>query len=252
LKVSDTRDLRSVIRCAVAVTASAAGLCAHASPSDFVFDPYADEGTRVVQYAYGAERERDGTSEQAQTLALAWSPTARWFTAAYAGWYREPGESLSFYSLSWVNHLTLTPASSPFSVGAYLEVERPQDRSEGDGLTWGPTFQFDLDHAQLNLNLWLEKDVHAQDADPTSLNYQWQVKSLWRPHLEWGAQGFGTMGPWRHWAPSSEQEHTLGPALFAKCPLQGGEVLRLDAAVLIGLTSGSPRGTFRVRTQYQF
>jgi len=245
--------LSSQLHCCVALAVVGASAPAHAGPDAFVFQPYADTGAVVVQYAYGFEKYRDGSDEQAHSLALAWSPTSRWFTAAYAGWYQEPGEAMTFDAVSWVNHLSLIePASSPVSVGLYLEIERPRDRSEGYEITWGPTFQLDTSHAQANLNLWLQKNVRAETAGPATMSYQWQVKSLLQPRVEWGLQGFGSVGPWQHWSGASEQEHSVGPAVFAKWPTQGNGVLRFDAALLAGLTSASSRVTFRLRTQYQF
>jgi len=226
---------------------------ARADPSDFVFQPYAEPGTRVVQYTGGVERNRDGSSDQAHALALATSPTSRWFTAGYISWIRGPGGDFNYDAISWINHLEIIPAeSSPAVVGIYVEVERPRDRSEGYGMTWGPTIQFDTSHIQVNLNTWLTRYVRDVAGGPTVLNYQWQAKSLFRPHLELGVQGFGGMGTWNHWNSANEQEHSLGPAVFASWPMQDGRVVRVDSAALAGLTSVSPRFTWRLRLQYAF
>ena len=82
--------------------------------------------------------------------------------------------------------------------------------------------------------------------------YQWQVKALWRPGVELGAQGFGQVGPWNHWLPASQQEHRLGPAAFAKLRLGNGQVLKLDGAWLVGVGAGSPRNALRLRLQYDY
>lgn len=245
---------RAALQFAAILLLVAAACPVHASPADPVFVSYDDEGDRFVQYAFGHEKKRDGSSEQAHSLALGWNPTARWFTSLYAGWYREPGESTSLYAYSWVNHLNLVKqsGSSPAELGLYLEIERPRERSEGYEITWGPTLQIDTTSAQINANLWLRKSVRTEDAAPAALLYQWQAKRLWMPRVELGVQGLGSVGPWRHWSSSNEQEHVVGPALFVKLPVSGSHALIVDAAVLAGLTSGSPRATFRVRSQYEF
>ena len=83
---------------------------------------------------------------------------------------------------------------------------------------WGPTFQFDTAHIQTNLNVWLEKHIRDTTGGPAVLNYQLQLKSLFRPHLEIGMQGFGSVGEWNHWAAANQQEHSVGPAVFASWP----------------------------------
>jgi hypothetical protein len=229
-----------------------AGGRAWADPSDFVFTPYAGVGGYAVQYAAGVQRNRDGTHEQSHSLAVATSPATHWFSAAYLGWYGEPGESLRYSELSWVNHLSLIESGAlPVSIGMYAELERPRDRTQGYGLTLGPTFQFDAAHFQSNLNVWLERQVRSRDGGPATLGYQFQIKSLIRPHVELGCQAFGDLGPWAHWSPTAHQEHAVGPAVFVSLPARRGQAVRLDSALLAGLTHESPRLTFRLRAFVQ-
>ena len=69
--------------------------------------------------------------------------------------------------------------------------------------------------------------------------------------VELGAQGFGAMGAWNHWAPAAQQSHTLGPAIFLKTHSFGGPIA-LDAAWLVGVGSGSPKNVLRLRLQHEF
>ena len=235
------------------VAASLAPLTARADANAYVFVPYTDAGVWRLGYAFGTEQARSGERESAHAVSLGVSPTARWFTSVYAGWYREPGAPLVYDAWSWFNHVQLTPpGASPLDAGLSCEVERPRERDEGTKVTCGPTFQLDTDRLQFNLNTLFEKAVHAEDAASTALSYQWQVKGLWRPHLELGAQGFGSLGTWDHWLPASQQEHTVGPAVFAKWATGPASSLNLDAAWLIGVGAGSPRDTLRVRVEQTF
>jgi len=134
-----------------------------------------------------AERrlERAGSS-----LRWGWAPPERWFTAACAAWYRDAGEKLRFDNIYLVNHLALAPPGAwPIDVGAYLEIQPPQDRSEGYAFLWGPTFQFDTASLQVNANVWLQRAVHAENASPTAFVYRWQAKGLVGPRLEVSATG---------------------------------------------------------------
>ena len=69
--------------------------------------------------------------------------------------------------------------------------------------------------------------------------------------VELGAQGFGSFGAWNHWSPASQQEHTVGPAVFLKTSALGGPV-RFDAAWLFGIGDGSPKNVLRLRLQHEF
>ena len=142
----------------VAVLSISAASSARADADDYVFTTYTAEGARFIQYAGGVARNRDGSSSEAQSVLLGFNPTARWFTAAYGGWYRDPGDALQFGAVSWLNHVALLePGTSPFELGFYVKVERPQDRSQGYEITWGPTLQADLGFYQFNANLLAAK-----------------------------------------------------------------------------------------------
>ena len=224
-----------------------------ADPADYVFTPYSDVGMWQLAYGLGTEHDRDGSRETQQTLALGGAPTGRWYTAVYAAWAADDGGAFSPDEWSWTNHLKLTePSAGPVDVGLLCELSRPHDRDEGRlGVSCGPTLQMDTDDLQLNLNLSLGRHLGAAEAERWQLGYQWQVKHLVARGVEVGLQGFGAMGPWNDWSPANAQEHTVGPAIFLKTNALGGPI-RLDAAWLFGVGSGSPRNTLRLRLQHEF
>ena len=105
---------------------------------------------------------------------------------------------------------------------------------------------------QGNLNLLWQKHVRATEPFETELHYEMQLKYRASEKFEWGAQGFGSFGPWDHWAPSSQQEHKFGPAIFGKVKTGAMQAVRYNAALLFGATSASPRTTLRVQAEYEF
>jgi hypothetical protein len=224
-----------------------------ADPADYVFTPYADTGPWQLAYGLGTEHARDGSRGTQQTLGLGGTPTRRWYTSVYGAWAASDGGAFAVDEWSWINHLQLTaPGAGPVDVGLLCELARPHDRVEGRlGVTCGPTLQMDTDVLQLNFNPSLGKHLGAADAQPWQLGYQWQAKGLVARGIEIGAQGFGSVGDWNHWAPASAQEHTAGPAIFVKTGAPGGPI-RVDAAWLFGIGSGSPRNTLRMRVQHAF
>ena len=242
--------LRRASLCALLAMSATA---THADPADYVFTPYTDIGKWQLAYGLGTEHDRDGSRETQQTLSIGGTPSARWYTSVYAAWAADDGGRFEADEWSWTNHLQLTtPGASPVDVGLLCELSRPHDREEGRlGVTCGPTLQMDTDDLQLNFNPLLGKNIGAEQPEKLALGYQWQVKGMVAHGIELGAQGFGSVGTWNHWAPASQQEHTVGPAIFLKTSAFGGPI-RFDAAWLFGIGDGSPRNVLRLRLEHEF
>ena len=248
-KIAATR-LRRASLCALLAASATSTL---ADPADYVFTPYTDIGKWQLAYGLGTEHDRDGSRETQQVLSIGGAPVARWYTSVYAAWAAEDGGRFEPDEWSWTNHLQLTtPGTGPVDVGLLCELSRPHDREEGRlGVSCGPTLQMDTDDLQLNFNPLLGKQIGAEEPEKLSLGYQWQVKGMVAHGIELGAQGFGSVGPWNHWSPASQQEHTAGPAIFFKTNAFGGPT-RVDAAWLFGIGDGSPRNTIRLRLEHEF
>ena len=237
---------------ALGVIAVSCATTALADPASHVFVPYAIEGRLQLAYAVGTEHDRAGGRETQQVLSVGGTPTARWTTSVYAAWAATDGGAYAPDEWTWVNHVKLTaPGAGVPEVGALCELAKPHDASEGTGFACGPTLQMDTDVLQANLNLAFGKQFQAEDAQTLQLGYQWQVKGLLARGFELGAQGFGSVGTWNHWSPASGQEHTLGPAIFARSSVAGLPVA-IDAAYLWGIGSGSPKNVLRLRVQQEF
>ena len=225
-----------------------------AGPSDYVFSPIVEEGEREIDFKAGTAEMRDGTRESKYSLGLGWGVNRWWFTEFYAIWHKEPGAQHSFDAWEWENKFQLTETGKyPVDVGFILEIERPKDRSEGYEYKWGPLFQADLtSNVQANVNVLVEKHIRAAVAEKAELGYQWQLKYRWHPEFEFGAQGFGDVGPWDHWEPGSEQPHIAGPAIFGKVQVGQKQAIKYNAGLLFGLTDGAPRNTLRLQAEYEF
>ncbi|MEO5696979.1 MAG: hypothetical protein ABIQ60_07580 [Burkholderiaceae bacterium] len=94
--------------------------------------------------------------------------------------------------------------------------------------------------------------MRSSTGGDTELGYQWQLKYRWRPALEVGFQGFGAVGPWRHWEPAAEQPHVAGPALFGRVGLGERQAIKYNAGLLFGLSDAAPRTTLRIQAEYEF
>jgi hypothetical protein len=222
--------------------------------NDYIRSAVVEEGEREIDFKAGTVRNRDGTRESAEAVGLGLGVNSRWFTEFYAKWHKEPGQRQDFDAWEWENRLQLTETGKyPIDVGFLLEVERPKDRSEGYEYRWGPLLQWDIGpQYTANLNFLVEKHVRAPDADPAELGYQWQLRYRWRPAFEFGVQGFGDVGPVNHLASSSEQSHVAGPMAYGALRVGPKQVIRYNAGLLFGLSSGSPRNQLRLQAEYEF
>jgi hypothetical protein len=225
-----------------------------AGPSDYVFTPIVEEGEREIDFKAGTSKLRDGSRVSKDSIGFGLGVNSWWFTEVYAIWHKEPGMSHSFDAFEWENKFQLTPTGKyPVDVGFIFEIERPRDRSEGYEYKWGPLLQADIgSKVQANLNLLIEKHIRSEEPQDAALGYQWQAKYRWRPELEFGAQGFGDVGPVRHWLPRSEQSHVAGPALFGTMRVGTRQKIKYNAGLLFGMTDGSPRNTVRLQAEYEF
>jgi hypothetical protein len=238
---------------AFALCGGLAGGLAHAGPNDYVRTPAVEYGEKEIDFKSGVQRNRDDSSESANAIGFGWGATEWWFTEAYAKYKREPGASSAFDAWEWESRFQLTETGRyPVDAGFLLEIERPDDRSEGYELTYGPMLQKEWGRTQCNFNLFIQKHARATAAFDTELHYQAQVKYRDSEKLEWGAQAFGNLGRWDDWSPGSSQEHEIGPALFGRIRAGTGQAVRWNAALLLGATDSSPSTTLRFQAEYEF
>jgi hypothetical protein len=216
-----------------------------------VFVPAVEYREREIDFKYGSQAAVGEPDMQATSLGFGYGAKPWWFTEFYAKYKHENGRTF-FDAFEWENKFQLTETGKyAVDLGWIVELERPQDRDEGYELKLGPLLQKDFGLLQLNANVLLQRIFDSRNSDATELGYQWQAKYRWRPELELGAQGFGEVGDWLHWAPSAQQNHRWGPAIFGKFALAGRQAIRYNAALLLGLTNGSPDRTFRLQVEYE-
>jgi hypothetical protein len=238
-------------QCIALPVALAAGN-ALADPADYVFLPSVTYGEREIDFKYGVATKKDEPTAQGASLGVGYGATDWWFTEFYLKGARE-GPKSTFDALEWENKFQLTETGKyPVDVGFIAEFELPHNRSEGNEFLFGPLFQAEFDRVQINFNPLLANISRAVDGNGTYLRYQWQVRYRWREALDFGAQGFGEMGRVDHLDPTNQQSHRLGPAIFGKYNLGGGQAIVYNAALLFGVTQASPDCNFRMQVEYEF
>lgn len=250
LSVTARAGVRIALVCQSLLYASAA----LAGASDYVHTPIVEEGEREIDFKAGTAKLKDGSRETQYSLGVGLGVTSWWSTEFYAKWHKEPGDHNRFDAWEIENKFQFTETGKyPVDVGFLLEIERPKDRSEGYEYRWGPLLQGDItSDVQANLNLLFTKHFHSDEPSPAELGYEWQLKYRWQPNFEYGVQGFGNLGHWDHWSPSSEQEHIVGPAVFGRIKVGDHQAIKYNAGVLFGLNHGAPSNTVRMQVEYEF
>jgi hypothetical protein len=245
--------MRKLVAACAAVWLPLCAVPARAGPSDYVHSPIVEYGEREIELKGGRAWLGDGGHEDAYAASFGFGVTPWWFTEAYVKFEGATGQPTRAEAVEWENLFQFTETGKyAADLGMLVEIERPRDHGEGYELTYGPLLQAETGRVQWNGNLLFRRHVNATEPFETEMLYEWQVKFRWLPAFEPGLQGFGDMGKWDHWAPSGEQSHVFGPALFGKAGLGGHHALRYDAAMLFGASAAAPDRTLRFRLEYEY
>lgn len=231
----------------------ACGATAQADPADYIFSPVVEKGEREIEIKAGIARDRDGRSSWGGKFEVEYGLTSWWASEIQFTFGRKVGESNRLHSIEWQNRFQFTETGKrPYEIGILVEVEREQQRDEGYGLRYGPLLQMQWGTLQGNLNLLFERRVGADEPqEPTEFGYQWQLRHHAGGRVDWGAQGFGKLGRWDHWAPRREQSHILGPALFVKLGDDDDDG-EFEAGLLAGTGGAAPKLTLRLQAMIPF
>jgi len=228
-------------------------LLAAAGPADYVYMPGVTYGEHEIDFKSGSWTRPGENKLGAASIGYGYGVTQHWFTEFYGKYEHPAGEATRFDAWEWENKFQLTETGEyPVDIGLIVELEHPNDRSEGNELRFGPLFQTEAGMVQLNGNLLFERHYGAEMTQPMQFGYQWQAKYRWQSRLEFGLQGFGELGQWNHWAPSDQQSHRLGPAVLGKFGLGDRQAIRYNAAWLFGASTGAPGHSVRMQVEYEF
>lgn len=239
----------------IAAAALALPAFAHAAADEYVQVPTVEYGEREIDFKYGTRRFDDANErESAASLGFGWGATPWWFTEAYVKYHKEPGERTRYDAFEWENKFQLTEQNKyPVDVGFVVEIEIPRERhEEGYELAFGPLFQMDTGPLRWNANLLFERHYRGEEPSEMEMGYQLQSRYDFSGNFGAGVQAFGELGKWNHWAPRSEQEHLVGPALFGRVKLGGRDQIKWNAAYLFKASDGAPDNRLRLQMEYEF
>jgi hypothetical protein len=230
-------------------------LVALAGPDDYVATPNVEYGEREVDLKYGTQRFRDENArESAGSIGFGWGAKEWLFLEGYVKYHKEPGDKTKYDAVELESRFQLTEHNQyPVDVGFVAEFEAPKEHKlEGYEFRFGPLFQMDTGPLRWNANLLFERHYHGEEPSQMEMGYQLQSRYDFSGDFGVGVQAFGDLGKWSHWAPHSEQEHVVGPALFGRVKLGGRDQVRWNAAYLFKASDAAPDNRFRVQVEYEF
>jgi hypothetical protein len=227
-------------------------LGAAAEPGYYVVTPYDNEGLRVVDFRYWTVKANGGKEYVWPEIGVGYGVNSRWTTELFFSWIGAAGMPTQGDTLNWQNEILLTQGEFPFDLAVHLQLIRGQTPEGGRGFEIGPVFQTDIGRSQLTANAIFERGYGGDLSSPTRLKYQWQWRYRWLKSLHVGMQGFGELGRWNDWDGGSQQSHRLGPAAFTWLRFSDREVVKLQAAWLVGKTEGRRGHMFTMRANYEF
>lgn len=232
-----------------------AALPARADPGYYVVTAYDNAGQSTVDFRYWAVQRKGRREKIWPELGFSYGVNSRWTTELFTSYIGPSNWDVVPSSLNWQNDVLLTQGEWPVDVAVHAQLIRETGNGTNNyAIEYGPALQTDIGRTQLNANLFFERSFEDQ-ADPIQLKYQWQVRHRWQPWLNFGAQGFGELGRWNHWATGGEQSHRAGPAFFGRFDIgKKGEreALLYQAAYLLGTTYHRRGHMFTLRLQYAF
>ncbi len=245
-----TRSAAPVLLSKLALSAGLlASTNAMAGPADTVYRPVVEKGETEVEFRNGYRDYSGGANEYATVMDLGYGVTNRWQTELVLEYSGITGFGGSFEALEWENIFVITEQGQHWAdLGLIAEYEHSYAAGP-DVFKIGPLIEKEVGPTIVDLNLIFEHEVGSGASSDTELNYAWQVKWRGREALEWGVQGFGSMGVLSRFG--EEDVHSVGPALFGLHRLGSGNKISYNAAALVGLNRDAPDLTARFSVEYE-
>lgn len=244
-----------LLLCAALLTLASA---VHAGPDEYIYPARVEQGEREIDFKFGSRSMKDkDKNRSAGSIGLGYGVNEHWFTEVYLKYNHNAGSNTEYDAIEWENRFQFTETGKyPVDLGFLFEVERPQDRSEGYEVKWGPLFQADIGKTEWIANALIQRNYRADTSESAVAFYRLQGRYLYRKEFSFGAQVFGDLGTWNQWASSRGQGRRAGPAVFGKIGLGGKQAIKYNAAYLMGKTridDDAFRGkTLRMQLEYEF
>jgi hypothetical protein len=204
--------------------------------------------------SYGRSGNNATNNEQSFVHELGYGVNNWWHTELEVETDRPggPGNHLKFDQLTWENRFQFTERGQYWlDPGFFIEYGHGMLMGMPDETKFGPILRKEFLGAANTVNLFFEKELGPGAAGRPNFVYAWETRFLTGWFIEPGFQAYGQPGPIGHFAPISQQDHRIGPQLFAEIHNLGPGTLKANGGVLFGLTPATPRQTWRWQLEYE-
>jgi hypothetical protein len=203
---------------------------------------------------YGQDFRKDLNSEQSHVLEFEYGLTNFWKPEAEFEFERAPGpgNKTLFTQFTLENVFQFNERGQDWiDAGFFAEFGKAMVGGTPNETTFGPIFRKEFAGTINTVNLFIEKDISRYSAGRPSFLYSWETRLNLGTIIEPAIQAYGEPGPFGHFAPIGQQDHRIGPQLFADWHQLGPGTLHMNAGLLFGLTPAAPRRTLRWQLEYE-
>jgi len=227
---------------------------AHASHK--VYYPTVEHGETEIELRGHVthDNDRNLSNEQKYKLGVGHGFTDFWFAEIYAELERPAGtDEYEVESYELENLFRLTETGKYWAdLGFLIEYSHASESGHPNKWELKPIVQKQLGTHLVTLNLNFERETGSNASDEWEFGYAWQYRLIGRPVLEFGLEGYGSVGELTKWDNSGDQKHEVGPAIFGKIKTGGGHAWKYRLALLFGLNDATPDATLTGMLEYEF
>jgi hypothetical protein len=204
--------------------------------------------------SYGNSGNPAVNNEQSFVHELGYGVNDWWHTEVEFETFRPPGPDnhLKFDQITSENQFVFTePGEYWLDAGWFWEYGQGLIQSNPSETTFGPTLRKEFFHTINTADIFFEKEIGQHSDGHLNFLYAWETRIALGTPVEPGFQAYGTVGPVGNPLPISQQDHRIGPQLFANISQLGPGSLKMNGGILFGLTAGEPRRTLRWQLEYE-
>jgi hypothetical protein len=125
-------------------------------------------------------------------------------------------------------------------LGWFGAIEASLHPDTTNSLLFGPIVTLAAGRLSFTANPFLERTFGRNRVEGVALSYGWNAKYELREGLAVGLEAYGTVDNMGDPPPWSQQEHRIGPAIFAEIELARDFKITPDIGVFYGLTPATP------------
>ena len=163
-----------------------------------------------------------------------------------------PGQSFKFDQVTSENYFVFTERGQYWlDAGLFAEFGKSTLRGNPNEFTLGPLFRKEIFGTINTVNLFMQKEFGNFSAGRPFFLYAWETRLALGTPIEPGFQAYGNPSAFEGFNSHWPQDNRIGPQLFSTVSNIGPGTLKWNAGVLFGVTSASPRETFRWQLEYE-